>query len=388
MTSPGNMAAANLTVELRAKMYSSEEAVVAQALEQLEAGSSAGLKRNELLTAMEEHIRIHEEDVDDGAEVFAGMIRLLEVQPTVGTAAVSVSPGSNPGGLRLAGFQKDFKLSGMIGDGSNSLSYMSFIRQVEAGRKKGRTDAELVDGIIRSIQPGCQLRGYLEGRDDLSLPVMQRVIRSFYQEKTATELYQELCTLCQNGRETPQDFLFRGLTLRQKILFASKEHAGGRYDARLVEHQFKHALCTGLADDMIRVELQRSVDVYDSDEALIAGLTEIVRRNAEVQAKRGTARVKSLEVAANPVTDDLVEELKALRASVEELQQAVKTPNWSVAESEQRMDPHRGNRRLRNRCPNCQQGNIQRCFHCYRCGSDEHYKAFCPKKCNNVTETH
>ena len=97
------------------------------------------------------------------------------------------------------------------------------MRQVESGVRKGYTNREVVDGVIRAIQDSSKLRGYLEGRDDLDLHVLQSIIRSFYKEKSSTDLYQVLCNLHQQSKETTQEFLFRALELRQKIIFASKE---------------------------------------------------------------------------------------------------------------------------------------------------------------------
>ena len=56
---------------------------------------------------------------------------------------------------------------------------MSFMRQVESGVQKGYTNREIVDGVIRAIQAGSKLRGYLEGREELDLPVLQSIIRAF-----------------------------------------------------------------------------------------------------------------------------------------------------------------------------------------------------------------
>ena len=47
--------------------------------------------------------------------------------------------------------------------------------------------------------------------------------RVHYKEKTASEVYQQLATVCQHSSgESPQQFLFRALDLRNKVNFASK----------------------------------------------------------------------------------------------------------------------------------------------------------------------
>ena len=64
---------------------------------------------------------------------------------------------------------------------------MSFLRQVESAVQKGYSDREIVDAVIKSIQTGTKLRGYLEGRDALKLPTLQAIIRAFYKEKSPTD---------------------------------------------------------------------------------------------------------------------------------------------------------------------------------------------------------
>ena len=103
---------------------------------------------------------------------------------------------------------------------------MSFRRHVEVAKDKGYKDSEIIDGIIRAVQPGCRLRGYIEGRVDLDLPATRAIVGSLYHEKSSTELYQELCNLSQGPKETCRDFLLRGFELSQKINFAPNEATG------------------------------------------------------------------------------------------------------------------------------------------------------------------
>ena len=69
---------------------------------------------------------------------------------------------------------------------------MSFLRQVKSGPAKGYNERDIIDAIMQAIQAGSRLRGYLEGRDNLTLAVLQSIIRGFYREKSSTELYKEL----------------------------------------------------------------------------------------------------------------------------------------------------------------------------------------------------
>ena len=66
--------------------------------------------------------------------------------------------------------------------------------------------------------PGMRLKSYLEGMGDLTLSWLRRILRSHYQEKSATELYQKVTGA--TGESTK--LLIRALDSRQKIPFAPK----------------------------------------------------------------------------------------------------------------------------------------------------------------------
>ncbi len=76
----------------------------------------------------------------------------------------------------------------------------------------------MIDAVIRAITPS-----YLETISNLTLPRLQAILRSHFQEKSATELYQQFPTIVQAPDESPQSFLIRALDLRQSVSFASKE---------------------------------------------------------------------------------------------------------------------------------------------------------------------
>jgi hypothetical protein len=92
---------------------------------------------------------------------------------------------------------------------------------------------------------------------DLTLARLRKILRFHFHEKNATELYQALTNIAQQPNEDSQAFLMRALTIRQKILFASKESGSEiTYDSSLVHSLFLHALETGLKDETIRAKLR------------------------------------------------------------------------------------------------------------------------------------
>ena len=85
-------------------------------------------------------------------------------------------------------------------------------------------------------------------------------IRTSYKEKGATELFQDLNRLVQKEGESAQDFLFRALGLRQKVMLASEAEAAIRYDENLVKSVFYHALKTGFLSQAVRNHMHPFLD--------------------------------------------------------------------------------------------------------------------------------
>jgi len=72
-------------------------------------------------------------------------------------------------------WHKDFKISGQIGDPGQKekLIFSSLAHQIEKGLSRGYPKCEIVDAIIRAISTGLQLRSYLEGKPNLTLPTLR-----------------------------------------------------------------------------------------------------------------------------------------------------------------------------------------------------------------------
>ena len=120
--------------------------------------------------------------------------------------------------------RREFKLSGQIGEPGQTekLTFVSLMHQIDSGLKRGYKESEIVDAVIRAIAPHSSLRSYVETLCDLSLAKLRRILRVHYREKAASEVYQQLATVCQQSNESPQQFLLRALDLRNKVNFASQ----------------------------------------------------------------------------------------------------------------------------------------------------------------------
>lgn len=190
----------------------------------------------------------------------------------------------------MSTWSREFKISGQIGEPGqkDKLSFSSLAHQIEHGRSRGFSELEIVDAVIRAIAPGMQLRSYLEGKTNLTLPTLRRILRAHFQERGATELYKQLTSEVQSSKETPQSFLVRCLDLRQKILFASQEAESSlKYDPKLVQSMFLHTILTGLQNDSVRGDLRPYLTQTDvSDELLFDKVNLACAHEAERQSKK------------------------------------------------------------------------------------------------------
>lgn len=190
-------------------------------------------------------------------------------------------------------FKRELKIIGQIGGPGHKdkLSFVRLARQMEGALQKRYKPLEVVDALVRSINPGMRLRSYLEGLKSLTLPRLRRILRSHYQEKSATELYRQPSTLIQEPHEGSQSFLIKALDTRQTILFASKEaDTQLKYDPALVQGMFLQEVDTGLQDEAIRTRLGRllqSPDVQDKD--VIQQVNEIALKETERKSKLGSS---------------------------------------------------------------------------------------------------
>ena len=153
--------------------------------------------------------------------------------------------------------------------------------------------------MIKAINPALSLRSYLEGKSDLTLAKMRRILRSHYQERTATELYHQLSSTVQKVTEKPQEFLIRLLDLKQKVLFASQESESGlKYDPPLVHGMFLHSFSIGLLSENIKSDMKSHLQKDTiSDEELFKALNVCVSNETERLQKLGSRLTPKVNLA-------------------------------------------------------------------------------------------
>lgn len=291
-----------------------------------------------------------------------------------------------------AAFRKELRISGQVGDAhqKDRLSYSSLNHQIEAALGRGYGEAEVVEAVLRAINPGLRLRSYLENHSNLTLTSLKTVLKSHYQEKEATDLYQELSQLVQGKSETPQGFVMRALDLRQRIVVASGQASHGlKYDPALVQDMFLHAVITGLTNDNVRHDLKPFLQSEIPDEILLERLN--VAASLEEKRLLKSHAKPTVRVAAVSETPDrqtpttpprekprkegdaagLAAQIAELKTRVAELQGRATQPPTRATQ------PPMMQRRPRG-CDRCRkQGEGDRCRHCYRCGADNHFARGC-----------
>lgn len=304
-------------------------------------------------------------------------------------------------GVEQSIFRRDFKIQGVVGDPGqkDKLGYQALISQIESGLAKGYSDKEVVSAVVRAVQPGLQLRSYLENMTDLTLPRLRKILRFHFHEKNATELYQLLTNIAQQPNEDPQSFLMRALTIRQKVISASEESDSGvKYDASSVQSLFLHALETGLADETIRAKIRPlTQNPKVADEDLIGAMSLAISAEAErsnkfsFTSKGKSAKVLTVEGAVEANTkkesqkdSQVLATLKAVQAELATVKSEVKTlrdvANNQKADTMAPSPTGRG-ARAGARPPGCQECRMNRegdrCPHCYLCGGLNHIARYC-----------
>ena len=284
---------------------------------------------------------------------------------------------------------KEFKITGKIDgkDGKDSLSYSSLCFQIQNGLKRGYKEFHIVNAVIKAISPVHPLRQYLEGRETVTFSEMSRILRYYFREKDAASLFTTLVNARQDPQEPVGDFLLRLMNLRHKILFVARgEEDDKGFSPAFVQKNFLHSALTGLRDDHIRAQLRPLLKCVDiTDEEIMAGIMEILSEETahEDKLKRPkkaiTGGINEIEATPppkpekrNPLKED-IEEIRGQIAELTSLFQACGGPTCCAAVA-------RKNFRGPGQCQNCVQNKVDKCTHCFNCGSEEHYWAGCKQK--------
>lgn len=135
------------------------------------------------------------------------------------TSAPQSVPSAAMNRLPEVTMRRDFKICGQIGEKGQKdrLSYTNLMHQIDKGLIKGHSEAEVMEAVIKSISPGLSIRDMLEIKSDLTLPQLKTILKGHFKEDSSTDLYHRLVNMTQDSRESPQNFLFRAIELKERL---------------------------------------------------------------------------------------------------------------------------------------------------------------------------
>lgn len=323
--------------------------------------------------------------------------------------------------------RKDFKVhGGQVGDQNSDLSYNNISKQIDEGVKEGFTETEVVRGVLRIIKPGA-FKDMLVNKDSITVSELKGFLRSHLGEKASTEMFQELMCARQSDQEPPQQFLYRMIGLKQKLLFQTRHTSTDiTYDPKTIQKVFLHTIYQGLGTKhaYLRQRLRPLIaNSQVTDEEILSQVMKIMSDENEHQrrlsqlpkqkttqahstkAETGGDYNKSQDAAADSKN---LQTIGQLSAQVEALTQMVAslmdlhTANPQVSLPLTRsahMQPHppyqpsssswpqpllrQPAAQMRGRmarCPVCTEQNSQVCNHCFTCGEAGHRAIGCLKR--------
>ena len=99
--------------------------------------------------------------------------------------------------------KREFKINEKIGTPrqKKKLSFMSLIYQIQ-NLKKNFSVSDICDAVIKSISPGLLLRSYLEGKPDMNIASLRKILQSYFKEPNSTALFTALSNPRQAANES------------------------------------------------------------------------------------------------------------------------------------------------------------------------------------------
>lgn len=305
--------------------------------------------------------------------------------------------------------RREFKLhGGFISDSGSDMSYSNICKQIDDGLKEKFPESEIIRTVLKLTKPGS-FKDMLTNKEDLSIDELKRFLRSHLRDKASTELFQELSNARQQDKETPQQFMYRLMGLKQRVLFASQQgDTDFTYDKKLVQGVFLHTLYQGLNEKSsnVRRDIKPYIsDLTATDDFILEQITKAAAEEAERQKrlaaaskpKYPTASVSQLHDGEPDIQTgqrDVDSEIQASRSAIMELTAQVSaltknvekmlSPDRTMAKHQSGSSPANQKTTQRNenkgKCSSCiEQGN-ERCTHCFTCGQEGHRSVGCLNK--------
>ncbi|KAK7930596.1 hypothetical protein WMY93_006991 [Mugilogobius chulae] len=171
----------------------------------------------------EEHVQPPEAEDMAGSPVGAAVVQVrMDSQPSISSQASDVVKLSDVAALLP---RREFKVhSGQISDSDSDVSYGALSKQIDEGLAENFTENEIIRAVLRIIRPGT-FKDMLLTKHELTVAELKRFLRTHLKDKSSSELFQELSNARQLDRESPQQFMYRLMGLKQRVLFSSQQNS-------------------------------------------------------------------------------------------------------------------------------------------------------------------
>lgn len=308
--------------------------------------------------------------------------------------------------------RREFKIyGGQISDSNSDLSFNSICKQIDEGIAENFTESEIIRTVLKVIKPGT-FKEMLITKDSLTVPELKRFLRAHLRDKSSTELFQELSNAKQQDKESPQQFVYRLMGLKQRVLFASEQtESEFQYDRKLVQGVFLHSLYQGLNEKytFVRRDIKAAIATQTTtDDQILVLITQSVSEETERQKRIGHTYKPRVTVASVTQQDDVDvqyappshAEVKANRDAIHELSAQVSALTKILEKVVMSMGPavqQQANiaaasakpplkSETKGKCKQCISQNVEVCTHCFLCGQAGHRAVGCLMKSRALKE--
>lgn len=369
------------------------------------------MQYQKLQQQMEEEIGALEEKIKQRTQAAGG-----DTAPAITTATEEDTRTATRAPTRLpeVTLRREFRISGQIGEAGqkDKLSDTSLINQIESGQRKGHGEAEIIEAVTRAVSPGLHLREMLEIKRELTLPTLRTILKGHYKVDSSSDLLHRLMNMTQDPKESAQNFLFRAIELKEKLMRKSSDddavEEGEQFSPELIQRKFLRSIETGLYSDAVKFQLKPYLSNRTvTDEVLIERISEAANLEQERQQKlRKTVinkppKVSEVQAEVYPpdtsveVVDPVphceargkskksqgpkteIDPIEVLKAEVLELKKLMlQTVEATQARpAEKTFTPSRSRPRGCRACQEAQIGDF--CRHCFKCGQEGHLSRGC-----------
>ena len=345
------------------------------------------------------------------------------------TSASSTSVGSTDLRTLTKYLKKDFKIKGTIGlpGEKDRIKFSQLAHAINRGARKGYSEEDIIEEVIRITSPDIPLREMLEGNENLTIAELRKTLRVHFHEKDSSKLWEDLMKATQTASQDATQFVESLISLKQRILFVSKEAGSSvQFSESAVNAQFVRSLLSGLKNNNIRNELKAVVST-DMSQVDLLELLDIAVANEEERLTKWGATPAAKNAVINRVDADssadnpsgagstctgccskpggimkppprndhnpILNKLGELQVSVNEVVafknklDNVDTKLDKVEKLEKELadlrrqvgNPKKGKVKFIFGCDDCKAKNISKqCRHCFKCGAEDHKRPDCP----------